>query len=656
MDKKSLIGLLLVGVILFGYSWWQTKNTEKNIIAQREAYITDSLANPQKYLKNINATIEEMQHAELVAKQLEEAKQKFQAEFEKNLGSSLTVAMTGEEEFYTLENEVMTMTISSLGAKVVNVEMKDYRKWSQKGDGNLVKLFDPQSAEFDLSFYLRKGYNESKINTASFYFTNVEGVVSGSQSVDGEIRMYEQISMQLPIDENAYVEFIYTMYPDQYMVDFDVQFVGMQQWMQTGSFDIAWSNTSYQNEKGYQNENNYTTISYKFSDEKKLEELGVADAKKGEGRKSELISTEFEWFAFKQQFFSSVFIADEGFQNGDLSYTTYRPGTGFVKDFLANVTVPFNTSKQKYDFQFYFGPNKYSVLKAYDEGLEGLVQLGGWAISWVNSLIVIPIFDFLSKYMVSYGLIILILTLLIKLLIFPLTYKSYLSSAKMRSLKPEITAISEKYPNKDDAMKKQQATMELYKKCGVSPMGGCLPMLIQMPILFALFRFFPTSIELRGQRFLWAEDLSAYDSIFELPFNIPFYGDHVSLFTLLMAVSMFFFSKINYEQTASAGGPTMPGMKFMMVYMMPVMMVFFFNNYASGLCYYYFLSQIITIIQTTAFRYGVNEEKLHAKLIAASVKNAKKPKSKWQLRMEDMQKQQRAAAIEQEKRQYKGKR
>ncbi|MBQ5669555.1 MAG: membrane protein insertase YidC, partial [Tidjanibacter sp.] len=302
-------------------------------------------------------------------------------------------------------------------------------------------------------------------------------------------------------------------------------------------------------------------------------------------------------------------------------------------------------------------PNKFSLLKGYGLGLEKIVQLGGKLVSWVNRWIVIPVFDFLSKYIGSYGLIILLLTLFIKLLIFPLTYKSYLSSAKMRALKPELSAIQAKYPkaqtDQNEMMKSQQATMELYKKYGVSPMGGCLPMLIQMPILIAMFRFFPTSIELRGEKFLWAEDLSTYDSVLNLPFNIPWYGDHVSLFALIMAATLFIYSKINYEQTASAG-PQMAGMKFMTVWMMPIMMLMWMNNYASGLCYYYFLSQMVTIVQTYAIRLTVTDEKLRAKMVA----NAKKPKkkSKWQLRLEEAQRQQQAMIREQEKRQRSSKR
>ncbi len=272
-----------------------------------------------------------------------------------------------------------------------------------------------------------------------------------------------------------------------------------------------------------------------------------------------------------------------------------------MKDFAATVAFPFDKNVDEYNFAFYYGPNDYRILKHVEFGgetidLERMIPLGGWLVGWINRLVTIPIFGWLKDYLPSFGLIILILTLLVKAVIFPLTYKSYLSTAKMRVIRPEMEALNAKYPRKEDAMKKQQAMMELYRKAGINPMGGCLPLLIQMPILWALFRFFPASIELRGESFLWANDLSSYDSIIDLPFNIPFYGDHVSLFALLMTISIFAFSYYSYNQT-SAGQPQMAGMKVMMVYVMPIMMLFFFNNYSSGLCYYYFLSQLITITQ-----------------------------------------------------------
>jgi len=405
---------------------------------------------------------------------------------------------------------------------------------------------------------------------------------------------------------------------------------------------IDWSNTSYQNEKGFKNENMYTTVAYRFPGEKSVEELGMS-----EEEKSKEVTSSLNWVAFKQQFFSSVFIAPENVSYADLGFSTAHPGSGYVKDFTARMTVPYTPQTEGYDFAFYFGPNKYSILKkvSLSEGddlhMERLIPLGWGIFGWVNRWCVIPVFDFLRNYIPSFGIVILILAVLIRLVISPLTYKSYVSMAKMRLIKPQVDELAKKYPKQEDAMKRQQATMELYKKAGINPMGGCIPLLIQMPILIAVFRFFPASIELRDQSFLWADDLSSYDSVLNLPFSIPFYGDHVSLFALLMALSMFVYSYYNYQQTASAQ-PQMAGMKFMMVYMMPVMLLLWFNSYASGLCYYYLLSNLLTIGQTLVIRRMVDDSKIQAIMQANAARKSKGRKSKFQQRYEELMRQQEA--------------
>ena len=667
MDKKSIIGFALMGLILFGYSWYQGKQSEKNreayYAAQREQFIADSIdraEHPEKYINEVAEQYQsEARQAEAVAAYQAEAQRRFESELSRNFGEGLVSAMSGEEQFYTLENEVMKMTVSSLGGKVSDVILKEYTKYADEGEGEPLRMFDPKSAKFDLGFYMRRGYNESKLNTEGFYFTS-EGVES---AVDSEGAQTQRLTMRLAMDESSAIEFIYTMREGDYMVDFDVRFVGMGEWMRNAtSFDVTWNNTSYQNERGYKNENMYTTISYLFPEERKVEKLPFAEVgKRGSGSRSETIQTEFEWFAFQQQFFSSIMIAPEGFSNGEVGFDTYKPDSGYIKDFKASVSVPFDSQKDTYNFKFYYGPNKYSLLKEYDLGLEKVVQLGGRLVSWVNRWIVIPLFDLLSRFIGSYGLIILLLTIFIKLLILPLTYKSMISSAKMRAIRPEIAAIQAKFPkaqtDQQEMMKSQQATMELYKKYDVSPMGGCLPMLIQFPVLIAMFRFFPTAIELRGESFLWMKDLSTYDSVLSLPFNIPWYGDHVSLMALIMAVTLFFYTKLTYKEQEMSNAPGMAGMKFMMLYFTPIMMLMWMNNYASGLCYYYFVSQILTIIQNFAFRYGINEDRLRAKMLASAKAKAAQPKkkSKWQQRLEEAQRQQEAMMKEQQKRQYRSK-
>ncbi len=666
MDKKSIIGFVLIGLILFGYSWYQGEQSEKAraayLAAQREQFVADSIDRAEHPEKYINEVVEQYQdearQAEAVAAYQQQAEKRFESELSRNFGEMLVGALSGEEQFYTLENEVIKMTISSLGGKVSDVTLKEYTKYADDGNGEPIHMFDPKSAKFDVGFYMRRGYNESKLNTENFYFTNA-GV---EKFVDAEGVEAQRLTMRLAVDESSALDFVYTMREGDYMVDFDVKFVGMGEWMRNAtSFDVVWNNTSYQNERGYKNENMYTTISYLFPDERKVEKLPFAEYGKRGSSRNETIQTEFEWFAFQQQFFSSIMIAPEGFSNGEVGFDTYKPDSGYIKDFKASVSVPFDSEKSTYNFKFYYGPNKYSLLKEYDLGLEKVVQLGGRLVSWVNRWIVIPVFDLLSRFIGSYGLIILLLTIFIKLLIFPLTYKSFMSSAKMRAIRPEIAAIQAKYPkaqtDQQEMMKSQQATMELYKKYGVSPMGGCLPMLIQFPVLIAMFRFFPTAIELRGESFLWMKDLSTYDSVLNLPFNIPWYGNHVSLMALIMALTLFFYTKMTYkEQEQATAAPGMAGMKFMMLYFTPIMMLMWMNNYASGLCYYYFVSQMLTIIQNFAFRYGISEEKLRAKMLAkAKANGGKKQKSKWQLRLEEAQRQQEAMMKEQQRKQYRSK-
>ena len=557
------------------------------------------------------------------------------------LGESLTAAREAEAEEFIVENDVMAVLFSTRGGQIKGVTLKDYTQYGPRGKRDRkIEMMDPATARFGLSFYLKNGLKNVPVNTLDYVFT--------AQPVVGEADGAKSVVMRLPVAERAYLEYRYLIYDTEaperdYLVDFDVRLVNMAPEMANQTqIQIDWANTTFQNEKGFQNENMYTTLSYRFPDETSIEELGMS-----EGAKSKNISTQVNWVAFKQQFFSSVFIAPDNVSYANLAFDTAAPESSLLKTFTAQMGVPYTPQTEGYDFAFYFGPNKYSILKKIGEPggadiyLERLVPLGWGIFGWVNRWCVIPVFDFLRNYIGSFGIIIFILVLLVKLVISPLTYKSYVSMAKMRLVKPQIDELAKKYPKPEDAMKKQQATMELYKKAGINPMGGCIPMLIQMPILIAMFRFFPASIELREQPFLWADDLSSYDSIVNLPFSIPFYGDHVSLFALLMAVSLFGYSWFNYQQTASSQ-PQMAGMKFMMVYMMPIMMLFWFNSYSSGLCYYYLLSNIFTIGQTLVIRRMVDDNKIHAIMQANAAKKSKGKKSKFQQRYEELMRQQEA--------------
>ncbi len=641
MDKKSIIGIAVVAVLFLGFAYFNSQQ-QKEYLEQKAAYeaYVDSVAAAARAAAPVADSLASGNgvQAEVAAAEAAAAVRERQVE---TLGESLTAAREAEAEEFIVENDVMAVLFSTRGGQIKGVTLKDYTQYGPRGKRDRkIEMMDPATARFGLSFYLKNGLKNVPVNTLDYVFT--------AQPVVGEADGAKSVVMRLPVAEGAYLEYRYLIYDTEaperdYLVDLDVRLVNMAPEMANQTqIQIDWANTTFQNEKGFQNENMYTTLSYRFPDETSIEELGMS-----EGAKSKNISTQVNWVAFKQQFFSSVFIAPDNVSYANLAFDTAAPESSLLKTFTAQMGVPYTPQTEGYDFAFYFGPNKYSILKKIGEPggadiyLERLVPLGWGIFGWVNRWCVIPVFDFLRNYIGSFGIIIFILVLLVKLVISPLTYKSYVSMAKMRLVKPQIDELAKKYPKPEDAMKKQQATMELYKKAGINPMGGCIPMLIQMPILIAMFRFFPASIELREQPFLWADDLSSYDSIVNLPFSIPFYGDHVSLFALLMAVSLFGYSWFNYQQTASSQ-PQMAGMKFMMVYMMPIMMLFWFNSYSSGLCYYYLLSNIFTIGQTLVIRRMVDDNKIHAIMQANAAKKSKGKKSKFQQRYEELMRQQEA--------------
>ena len=645
MDKKTILGIVVVAVLFLGFAYVNTKQQEKyqQEMAAWQAYQDSVAAVSRPAVPAADGAAESA-----VAASGETAAPEAEADLAQTvrqrriaaMGEYLTAAQEAEPEEFTVENEVMTVRFSTRGGQITGVTLKDYTKYAPRGQRDqLIELMDPASARFDMSFYVKNGLNNVKVNTMDYVF-RAEPVETA-----GDAR---RVTMRLAVAENAWLEYEYLIYNKQaperdYLVDSNVRLVNMApQMANQTSIGIDWSNVSYQNEKGFQNENMYTTLAYRFPGESSIEELGMSD-----GAKSKSVSTAVNWVAFKQQFFSSVFIAPQNVSSANMAFDTAAPGSELLKSFSVQMAVPYSAQVEGYDFAFYFGPNKYAILKKVTDNngadlhMERLIPLGWGIFGWVNRWCVIPVFDFLRNYIGSFGIIILILVILVKLVISPLTYKSYVSMAKMRLIKPQVDELNKKYPKKEDAMKKQQATMELYKKAGINPMGGCIPMLIQLPILIAMFRFFPASIELREQPFLWADDLSSYDSIVNLPFSIPFYGDHVSLFALLMAVSLFGYSYFNYQQTASSQ-PQMAGMKFMMVYMMPIMMLLWFNSYSSGLCYYYLLSNLFTIGQTLVIRRIVDDEKIHAVMQANAARKSKGKKSKFQQRYEELMRQQEA--------------
>jgi YidC/Oxa1 family membrane protein insertase len=634
MDKKSIIGIGLIFVIFVGWQYLMKPSEEEIAILQHKRDSIEQVE-AQRAFEQQNVIEQQAVQSEILANDTASQNQAVQAKIDE-LGVFGASAI-GEEAFSTLENDRMKITFSNKGGKVYSVELKDY----QTHDSLPLILFDGPETQFGLNFFAQ---NRS-IQTSNLFFQQKGGkkniVVSGSEvkkGDEGKIKVNrenpggkESVTFRLEIAPGKFIEYIYTLEHNSYLVDFDMNIQGMNEYI-TGNqsyLNLFWAYDVRRQERYSKfGEDKYTNITYKFFED----EVDNLDQNKSD---EENLTTRVKWIGFKQLFFSSTLIADEFFPNAQISQDKYviEDNTEYLGNFQADIAVPYTGSpSETIGMQFFFGPNHYQTLKQYNIDLERQVDLGYVVIRQVNQYLIIPVFNFLRRFIDNFGIIILLLTILIKTVLFPFTFKSFMSQAKMRALKPEIDEINEKF-GKEKAMEKQQATMALYKKAGVNPMGGCLPMVLQMPILFAMFFFFPTSIELRGQSFLWATDLSTYDSIFNLPFTIPFYGDHVSLFCLLMTVTTVISTHLSQSAATSQG---MPGMKTMM-YMMPVMFLFLLNNYPSGLSYYYFLANLITIGQTYLIRQFVDEDKIRATLQA----NKKKPvkRSNFQKRLEDMAKQ-----------------
>lgn len=611
MDKNSIWGLVIIGAILIGYTYLTKPSAEEIKAIQTR----DSIARVEK------ARDLELETEKLTAmKAIEAEKQKDPTHLQETFGV-FSSAAAQKEEFITLENKLVKIKISNKGGRIYSVELKDYQTY----DSLPLILWDGEKTRFGMNFYA----DNKAIDTQDLFFTTD----AGFDNIDASSSQKE-LSMKLKASDDQYLEYKYTLAPDSYMLDFDIKVIGLNNIIARSQKDLSfnWQADIYGKEKGRQNEDMYSALYYKYN-EGDVENLNVS----GEDEASqEDLATQIKWIGFKQQFFTSALISNNTFKVQSLKSVDLGEDSPILKNYAAEISLPYSGDvKESYPMKFYFGPNHYKTLRKYgkDVQLEEVIDLGWGIFAWVNKYFVIEIFNFLEKYMGNYGLIILILTIIIKLILSPLTYKSYLSTAKMRVLKPQIDEINERIP-KDKSMERQQATMALYKKAGVNPMGGCLPMLVQFPILIALFRFFPASIELRQKSFLWASDLSSYDSIVTLPWDIPWYGDHISLFCILMAATNLVYTKMNGQMQTSN---QMPGMQAMM-YMMPIMFLVWFNNYASGLSYYYFIATLFTIVQTWAIRkWMVDDNKVLAMLEASK----KKPvtKSKFQKRLEEAAKQ-----------------
>ncbi|MBQ2111617.1 MAG: membrane protein insertase YidC [Bacteroidales bacterium] len=617
MNKSNLTGFVLIFAIVMGFSWYQSRQYAKQVEAQAQL---DSIARVEQMAA---MAMDSMKRAQGIVPETDVNVMTMPAYKD----SLLTEARLASVSYYKLENDKVEIEFTTKGAQPYSVKIKDYKTY----DSTDLYLIKPQASEYGISIFA--GEN---INTKDFVFQVAEHNDS-------------TIVMQLPFAGGGCIQQKFSLESGSYMMKNELSFVNMGGIIprNVSMLDIDWSVVIPRLEKGYKNEKQYSKLDFYFEGDKKPEEIG-------RGRDgSERIDTRFKWFAFQQQFFSAIMTAGTEFSSADCSLKFYSED-----EYKSQGNLMACTAKLRSDFQpgadnvtipyeFYFGPNDYRTLKSYDQKYEKIIPLGGWMVGWFSRLVIIPCFDFLGRFISNYGLVILLMTIFIKLLISPLTIKSYKSSAKMQVIKPEVDKLNAKYPNEKDAMKKQQAMMDLYQKAGISPMGGCLPMLLQMPILFAMFRFFPASIELRQQKFLWADDLSAYDSIVDFGFNVPLLGDHLSLFALLMAVTMFIYSKMTSSQMSD--DPNMAGMKFMSVWLMPIMMFFICNNLSAALSYYYLLSNIITMGMTWYIRkFVVTEEKVRADMMLRA--NQPKKKSKWQQRLEEAQKMQEQMQKQQKRR------
>ena len=590
-DKNSLIGFLLIAFILIIFNvFFFPESQQQNAAETSQNNITKNEVENNEILEITN----KIKKGEIINEQLR-----------LDYGIFADAAI-GEQDIYILENEKMKVTFSNKGGRIISVILKEYQTY----DSLDLDIYNADSSRFNLQFTTGKN-----INTEDLYFEAEQN--------------QNTISMKLKASDQNYIEYLYSISED-YMLEFDINLIGMESLIppNVNYMTLDWQMKTPKTEKSKDNQDMYTGIQYQYLTDKEVDYLSFSSDDK------EKINARLNWVAFKQQFFSAIFIAENGFEKPTILSSSKSDKSKFIKNLEAQFEIPFQHKKnEQLNYKFYFGPNHYKTLKSYESGFEELIPLGWGIFGWVNKYIIIPIFDFLSKFGYNYGIIILLLTIIIKIALSPFTYKAFLSQAKMKVLKPEIDKLTEKTKDKDP-MKAQQATMALYRKAGVNPMGGCLPMLFQFPILIAMFRFFPASIELRQQSFLWADDLSTYDSIYDLGFNIPFYGDHISLFTLLMTISTLLYTKMN----SSMATGQMAQMKWMM-YLMPIMFLGFFNNYAAGLSYYYFLANMFTFTQQYFMKNLINENAILAE-IEANKKRPPKPKSKFQKKLEAMQKEQ----------------
>ena len=637
MDKNTWIGFGLIAAIIIGFSFLTRPSKEE--LAERKR-VQDSIAlvraqeaEAQLISEQITKEIEAAQEANATTEQL--------AEQLAALYGPFAPAAQGEEGTIVLENEKVRLGIARRGGRIAKAELKDYKAY---GDSvNDLCLF--QGEESSLNFTLITN-NSRILSTENMYFT----IASQTTDKEGNTTLIMRLSTNI---EDCYMDVVYTLPADDYMVGMSIQPHNMQ-WalaQNMASLEMHWSQLIPQQEKGRKFEEKYAQLQYMFvgGDIEKLSEVKADRAKE---------SARLKWIAYKDQFFSTVLIAQDGFESTQMESTPQNTLNHYIKEYKTIASLPFDINgKKNVDLKYYFGPNHYNTLKAYDKDvtneeklhLNELVPLGWKIVAWINKALVIPMFDLFMSWGMHIGLVILLMTLVIKLILLPFVWASNKSSAKMRVLKPQLDEINAKYPP-EKMQERQQATMALYQKAGVSPMSGCLPMLFQFPVLMAMFWFLPTAIELRGQSLFWADDLSTYDAIITWKTPIPLFGTHLSLFCLIMTVVNIVYTHITMQSQSQ--GQEMEMMKWVMC-LMPLMFLFFFNDYAAGLSYYYFVSLLITILQTMIFRWTTDDKKVLAEMEANAKKKGNQKKSGFAARLEAMQREQQRLAREQAKAQMR---
>lgn len=650
MNKKSIIGFVLIFGIFIGYMWWIAPSKEE--IAERQR-INDSIrqafADSVAYadsLAKVQAALDS-----LAAQGDTNAQRQLQMSKRGDMGA-FNVSTYGDTVNMTVKNELMTVSLSNMGAQVKEVVLSQYTTFDNKP----LQLVTPADDNMNLVFSTE---DNRVVNTRDLVFVpflskdgSLEQVAS-DKTIDlkagdtATLLMRAYVGDSTGVNKNRYIEFVYGFGGESYNVNFDIQFHGLTSIVRSTPFlDLEWRNRMNRQEKvdaGGRGKNNrnkdpekfYSSIYYKATNDD-VDELG-------RGRDgSKQVKTSMEWVAFKQQFFCAILMADSSFENGDIAMTTNRSvkEANYLCDMECTVGLTYDSDKDcTMGMNFFFGPTKYRDLRAMHHDFEKMLPLGWWVFSRsISRWVIIPVFNFLEKFGWNYGIIIIVFTFLLRLVLFPLTFKSYQGSAIMRILKPEMDALNKKYPNPEQALQKSQEMSRLQKKAGYSPLAGCLPILIQMPILTAMIMFYPVAIELRQKPFLWCHDLSTYDSILDFGFNIPIYGNHVSLFCLLMFGMQFFYTW--YTMKSQQGQMNMPGMKFMM-YFMPFMMLFMFNSMSAGMNLYYFFSLSLTMLQMILIRKFTSEKKVRARMAAYDAKHKSAgpaKKSKFQKRLEEMQK------------------